>query len=135
MKIYAALIRAFRYICRVWLGDPASVYYADHPEYSHYARLLGGNFDKTLRDDIRSSGYVVDTLEAAVWCLLTTDSYKECVLKAVNLGEDTDSVAAIAGGLAGALYGYDSIPEEWRNILAGHEYIEEMCDRACEAWK
>ena len=77
---------------------------------------------------------MVDTLEAALWCLLTTNSYKECVLKAVNLGEDTDTVAAVAGGLAGAMYGYDAIPEEWRNTLIRREYIEEMCERAYKAW-
>ena len=115
--------------------DMAKKKYADETEYSYYARLLDGDFHMTVIDEIKSSGYVVDTLEAAVWCLLTTDSYKECVLKAVNLGEDTDTVAAIAGGLAGGLYGYDAIPEEWRNILVKREYIEEMCERACEAWK
>ena len=56
------------------------------------------------------------------------------MLKVVNLGEDTDTVAAVAGGLAGALYGYDAIPEEWRNTLIGREYIEEMCKRASENW-
>lgn len=80
------------------------------------------------RSEIRSSGYVVDTLEAAVWCLMNTDSYKDCVLTAVNLGDDTDTVAAIAGGLAGALYGYDSIPEDWRNTLIKRDYIENICE-------
>ena len=55
-------------------------------------------------------------------------------LKAVNLGGDTDTVAAVAGGLAGALYGYDSIPEAWRETLAGRDYIEDMCKNACERW-
>ena len=75
------------------------------------------------------------TLEAALWCLLTTDSYSECVLKAVNLGSDTDTVAAVAGGLAGVLYGYDAIPEEWRNSLIKRDYIEEMCEKAAKAWR
>ena len=56
------------------------------------------------------------------------------MLNAVNLGDDTDTVAAIAGGLAGALYGYDGIPEEWRNTLIKREYIEELCERASKAW-
>lgn len=77
-----------------------------------------------------SDGYVVHTLEAAIWCLLTTDSYEECVLKAVNLGDDTDTTAAVAGGLAGALYGYDAIPEEWHNSLLRRDYIEELCEKA-----
>ena len=85
--------------------------------------------------EIKSTGYVVDTLEAAVWCLLTTESYAECVLRAANPGEDTDTVAAVAGGLAGALYGYAAIPEEWRNALLRREYIEEMCNRAARTWR
>lgn len=86
------------------------------------------------RDEIKSSGYVVDTLEAALWCLLTTESYKECVLKAVNLGEDTDTVAAVAGGLAGALYGIDNIPAEWLEVLLKKDFIEELCQNAYSNW-
>lgn len=78
-------------------------------------------------EDIRSGGYVVDTLEAAVWCLLTTDSYRDCVLKAVNLGEDTDTTAAVAGGLAGLLYGMEDIPANWRDGIAQPELIERLC--------
>ena len=82
------------------------------------------------RASIKSDGYVVHSLEAAIWCLLTTNNYKDCVLKAVNLGNDTDTTAAIAGGLAGALYGYNAIPEEWRNTLLRRKYIEELCEKA-----
>ena len=105
----------------------AACRYADHPEYRTFSRLLSLQFPTLPADEIRSSGYVVDTLEAAVWCLLTTDSYEACVLKAVNLGEDTDTAAAVAGGLAGALYGYDTIPAAWRNTLLKRDYIEELC--------
>ena len=106
--------------------------YADSPELRHYGRLLSEGFSELARDEIRSTGYVVHTLEAAVWCVLTTDSYRDCVLKAVNLGEDTDTVAAVAGGLAGALYGYGAIPHEWLDTLKRREYIEQLCDRASE---
>lgn len=108
--------------------------YSDHSEYHHYARLFSDYFNKLSVNEIKSSGYVVDTLEAAVWCVLTTDSYKDCVLKAVNLGNDTDTVAAIAGGLAGALYGYEDIPQEWLDMLIKRRYIEEMCERAGNNW-
>ncbi|MBQ2772786.1 MAG: ADP-ribosylglycohydrolase family protein, partial [Clostridia bacterium] len=80
------------------------------------------------------SGYVVDTLEAALWCLLMTDNYRDCVLKAVNLGEDTDTIAAIAGGLAGALYGYEAIPQEWLGTLLCRDKIEVICERAAKTW-
>ena len=100
------------------------------PEFEHYKRIFDSNFEKLTIDDIKSTGYVVDTLEAALWCALTTDNYRDCVLKAVNLGDDTDTVAAVAGGLAGALYGYDAIPKEWLDTLKRRDYIEEMCERA-----
>lgn len=77
---------------------------------------------------IKSSGYVVDTLQAALWCLITTRSYPDCMLKAVNLGSDTDTVAAVAGGLAGILYGAESIPEDWLHVLAKKEEIIRLCE-------
>lgn len=76
--------------------------------------------------EIKSTGYVVDTLEAAVWCFLTTNSYKECVLKAVNLGDDTDTVGAVAGAMAGAYYGMSDIPVEWLKVLPKKEWIEKL---------
>ena len=112
----------------------AKAIYADSCEYIAYRRLFLSDFAALAEREIRSGGYVVDTLEAAIWCLLTTDSYEKCVLKAVNLGEDTDTVAAVAGGLAGALYGYEAIPKKWRDTLIKREYIEEMCDRAAKNW-
>ena len=85
-------------------------------------------------DEIKSGGYVVHTLEAAIFILLHSQSYVDCVLKAVNLGDDTDTVGAVAGGLAGALYGYDSIPRKWLDVLKRKDYIEDMCKRAAEVW-
>ncbi len=76
------------------------------------------------RNEISSSGYVIDTFEAAMWCLLTTDNYRDCILKVANLGEDTDTVAAVAGGLAGIIYGYDAIPTEWIAGLQAKDVIE-----------
>lgn len=87
--------------------------------------------DELSRDDIRSTGYVVDTLEAALWCFLKAENYRDCVLMAVNLGEDTDTVAAVAGGLAGIYYGVggkNGIPEEWLEKIARHDRIKELCD-------
>ena len=75
--------------------------------------------------EIRSSGYVVDTLEAALWSLLHSHSYAETVLRAVNLGNDTDTVGAVAGGLAGILYGMEAIPAAWLETLRGKDIIED----------
>ncbi len=99
-------------------------------EWIHYEELQviqGKN-----RAEIKSTGYVVDTLEAALWCLLNTDSYKECVLAAVNLGSDTDTTAAVVGGLAGIYYGIDGIPQEWINQIPKREWIKELCDKVEE---
>lgn len=76
------------------------------------------------RGDVRSSGFVIDTLGAALWCALNTDSYADCVLAAVNLGGDTDTTACVAGALAGAMYGYDSIYKSWIEQLRGRDVIE-----------
>jgi len=112
--------------------EKAKEYYENKNEYikdlKHYDRIFKTDFAKLPESEIKSSGYVVDTLEAALWCLLNTDNYKDCVLKAVNLGEDTDTVAAVAGGLAGMFYGVDAIPKEWLNQLARRDYIEELCE-------
>lgn len=80
-------------------------------------------------EEIKSSGYVVDTLEASLWCLLTTENYAACVLQAVNLGEDTDTVGAVAGGLAGLAYGLEGIPKEWLEVLLRRDYLEELCGK------
>ena len=110
----------------------AADHYGHEPEWIHFAPLL--EIGKRSRDSIRSSGYVVDTLEAALWCLATTDSYRECVLKAVNLGDDTDTVAAVAGGLAGGVYGLKGIPQEWLKSLQRKDYIEALCEKAALRW-
>ena len=95
-----------------------------------------GIFDKLISRDIsilddsyiKSTGYVVDSLEASIWCILTTSNYQDAVLKAVNLGGDTDTIGAITGGLAGLIYGYNAIPTDWINVLKRKEYLVEMVD-------
>jgi len=83
---------------------------------------------KLNEDEINSSGYVLNTLEASFWCLLNSDSYEETVLKAINLGNDTDTTGAVAGGLAGLIYGYDAIPEKWIEVLSRKNDITKLCD-------
>ncbi|MGD9676992.1 MAG: ADP-ribosylglycohydrolase family protein [Vulcanibacillus sp.] len=111
----------------------AELYYKKQIKYKdelkYFNRLKEKDFEKLDETNIKSSGYVVDTLEAAIWCLLNTNNYKDCILKAVNLGEDTDTVAAVAGGLAGMYYGYENIPNEWLAKIARREYIEDLCSQ------
>ena len=70
-----------------------------------------------------------------MWCLLNSNTYEETVFKAVNLGSDTDTTAAIVGGLAGLLYGYESIPEEWINVLARKDDITSLCDKLSKKYE
>lgn len=93
--------------------------------------LIGG----MQRNNVRSTGYVVYTLEAALWCILNSKSYRECILLAVNLGNDTDTVAAVAGGLAGIIYGRGGdygIPDAWIDQIAKKEWIKELCGQFAE---
>ncbi|WP_372775952.1 ADP-ribosylglycohydrolase family protein [Mangrovibacterium sp.] len=98
-------------------------------EIAVFDRLLKDEIYKLTEDKIKSSGYVLHTLEASIWCLLTTDSYKEAVLKAVNLGEDTDTTGAVTGGLAALLYGLNSIPKNWIKQIARKDDIENLAER------
>lgn len=98
-------------------------------EVARYSRLADmKKFSGTDEVNIKSSGYVLEAFEAAVWSLLQADNYKDSVLIAVNLGNDTDTVAAIAGGLAGLYYGYDNMPADWLDCIIQKEWIEELCD-------
>jgi ADP-ribosyl-[dinitrogen reductase] hydrolase len=85
--------------------------------------------DEYEENEIHSSGYVLHTLEASLWCILKTNSYQEAVLKAVNLGSDTDTTACVTGGLAGLLYGYNAIPDSWLAQLARNKDINDLCER------
>lgn len=101
-------------------------------EISLFNRLLREKIHEQKEDKIHSSGYVLHTLEASIWCLLTTDNYREAVLKAVNLGDDTDTTGAVTGGLAGLLYGMDNIPDNWIKQLARYPDIENLGERAAK---
>lgn len=95
----------------------------------YFARVLDGNLAAIPEQEIQSGGYVVHTLEASIWCLLQHHTFQETVLAAVNLGDDTDTTAAVAGGLAGIIYGRDAIPDEWVQSLARVEEIEDLLQR------
>ncbi len=86
------------------------------------------SFVRTNEEDIKSSGYVVHTLEAALWAFFTTETFKEGALKVVNLGDDADTVGAVYGGLAGAWYGIEAIPEEWLNGLRAKSMLDDVVE-------
>ena len=94
-----------------------------------FQKLLKEDISLYSENDIKSSGYVLDTLEASFWCFMNKETYKECVLQAVNLGKDTDTIGAITGGLAGIYYGFENIPEEWVMNLVRKEDIFKLCKR------
>lgn len=100
-------------------------------EINIFDRILNNDIFRLTDKDIRSSGYVLHTLEASIWSILTTDNFKNAVLKAVNLGEDTDTTGAVTGGLAGLLYSFESIPYNWTNQMARKEDINNLAER----WK
>ena len=114
--------------CAVVNGvNSALKYYRQRPEFvavfDDFTNLVG--IKDWPENDIHSSGYVIHTLQAALWCLLTTTGYAECVLKAANLGHDTDTTAAVAGALAGFWYGEKQIPADWVLVTAKYDEIRQ----------
>lgn len=101
----------------------------NHEESAVFHRILNTDLADTPVHEIKSSGYVIDTLEASLWCLLTTGTFREAVEKAVNLGEDTDTTGAVTGGLAGIMYGMDEIPQSWLRKLYRKDDIRDLANR------
>lgn len=99
--------------------------YSTYDEYaiSKYERILKNDIASYTIDNILSTGYVVDTLECALWILLNANSYKETIIATTNIGNDTDTIGAIAGSMAGIIYGYDSIPTSWIDKLMRKDYL------------
>ena len=111
------------------LSDFRSFYVPDPwwaAEFDYFQLLLPGDLARHSEAEINSGGYVLHTLAASLWCLLTTGGYQECVLKAVNLGGDTDTTGCVAGGLAGVYYGLTHIPEQWIHALARRTEVETL---------
>ena len=104
-------------------------------EFPYFERILSGKLIDLKEDEINSTGYVMDSLEASIWCLLHTDSYKDCVLKAVNLGHDTDTIACIAGGIAGIYYDAETIPTNWIEQLARVDDILHLAEQLEEKYE
>ena len=93
------------------------------------AAVAAGEYKGKAEADIRGSGYVVESLEAALWCFYQTDSFEAAILKAANLGDDADTTAAVCGQVAGAFYGRRGIPGSWLDLLVMREEIEELANQ------
>ncbi|MFA5191138.1 MAG: ADP-ribosylglycohydrolase family protein [Verrucomicrobiia bacterium] len=113
--------------------------YSPVPDYwKHYVflpaihKIAAGSFKKRNPPEIRGTGYVVQSLEAALWAFFHGKSFQEGCLLAVNLGDDADTTGAVYGQLAGVFYGEEEIPVEWRSKLAKRELIESLAERLCE---
>jgi ADP-ribosyl-[dinitrogen reductase] hydrolase len=94
--------------------------------------LANADYQAKAVDDIQGTGYVVKSLEAALWCFHTTNTFEACVLKAVNLGDDADTTGAIAGQIAGAFYGEAAISAHWKNQVAMATQISQMAQQLSE---
>jgi len=94
-----------------------------------------GNYRVKSENEIRGSGYVVKSLEAALWCFVNTDNFQDAILKAVNLGEDADTTGAVCGQIAGAFYGEEGIPETWRTRISMGDMIQDLADELLEMGK
>ena len=105
--------------------EPAAAYFLGNPLTGKVAQIASGSFAVKEPPQIRGSGYVIHTLEAALWAFRGTDNFRDGALKVVNLGEDADTTGAVYGQIAGAYYGADGIPSEWREKLAMRELIEQ----------
>jgi ADP-ribosylglycohydrolase len=105
--------------------EPAVNCFLKGPLAPKVAEIAGGSFKRKNPPEIRGSGYVIHTLEAALWAFHSTDTFRAGALKVVNLGEDADTTGAVYGQIAGAFYGEEGIPAEWRAKLAMRELIEQ----------
>lgn len=107
-------------------------YYSKHYSIDtlrKYIRIFDPNFSSLSKEEIKSSGFVVDTLESSIWCLMNANSFYETVVLAVNLGDDTDTVGAITGSMAGLLYGINNIPKNWIENLKNINYLDDLVSR------
>jgi ADP-ribosyl-[dinitrogen reductase] hydrolase len=118
-----ALRAAFETFSQIYAHPPFK------EEMLHFRLLDPKVLEKLPETEIASSGYVIHTLLASVWCLLTSQTLEETLLKAVNLGGDTDTTGTVTGGLAGAYYGMKAIPLCWEQLLARHDDIESLFAR------
>lgn len=101
-------------------------------EFNHFEKMFQNDFATTLRGDIKSTGYVVDTLLAAVWCTLNATSIDGAIILAVNLGDDTDTLASITGTLANCANMSDQVNPEWKGQLRNPELLNSIIEPFAE---
>lgn len=92
----------------------------------YYDQLLNNDISKLDVDSISSMGFVVDTLEAVIWCFINNNSYDKCVIEAINLGNDSDTIGALVGGLSGIYYG--NLPSKWLDSIVKKDYLLQLCN-------
>ncbi len=114
-------------------ADKEQVLRAREAEHPDLATIAAGTWRRKDRGAICSSGYVAHTLEAALWCVGRTENFADAAILAVNLADDSDTVGAVTGQLAGALYGRSGIPARWLDVLAWREHIERRAVDLLEA--
>lgn len=147
---YPTCLDACRYLASLILGclngtskneilsenfEPLPDYWKQHPMGAPMSHLRTGAYQLKSAKDLRGNGYVINSLETALWAFATSNTFEEGALKAVNLGEDSISTGSIYGQLAGAYYGVQGIPEKWVHRLEQHHYIEEIANRIFEKFQ
>lgn len=89
----------------------------------YFSRILVGNLSELDIDEINSTSFVVDTLESILWCFIKSDNYKDCIIATTNIGDDTSSIGALTGALAGIYYGTNKIPKDWYYNVIRKDYL------------
>ncbi len=147
---YPTCLDSCRYLAALMLGalhglskeeilshtfSPTPGYWKNHPLGAPVAHIKSGAYKAKPPQEIRGNGYVINSLEAALWSFANTNSFEEGALRAVNFGEDSISTGAIYGQLAGSFYGFRAIPPHWIQRLEQHNYLEQVADRLLEKSK
>jgi ADP-ribosylglycohydrolase len=112
--------------------SPAQEHWRTNRLVQEIDEIAAGSFKRLKPPEIKGTGYVVKCLEAALWAFHSSDSFREGCLLAVNLGDDADTTGAVYGQIAGAYYGKDGIPEDWRRKLVHNDLIESFSDGLLE---
>ena len=118
------LLQAYKKIKKIAYNQ----YFSDET-IARYERIIKKDIKKYTLDEIKSTGFVIDTLEATLWVLLNTESYNQAIIGAINLGNDTDTIGACVGGLAGIYYGRQDIDKKWQSGLLKYNEIVELCNK------